>query len=94
VIVGWVAVRRRGPYWLPRHAWWMAGSYVGLLAAAASEITTRYLEWKVGFAGGVVLASVLVGAAGLWIMARRIPPLVGRIGPRRGPLESGSCDAR
>ena len=51
--------------WRPLHAYWMAWSYVGLLAAAASEVTTRVPEasfwWMVvGSSGAVILAGALV----------------------------------
>lgn len=75
VVAGVVPVRTRTPHWLPRHAWWMSGSYVGLLAAAASETSTRALGWSFGLE--VAVASTLVIAVGLAVMRRRLPPLTG-----------------
>lgn len=77
VVVGVTHARRRRPTgsWRPLHAYWMAWSYVGLLAAAASEITTRVPEssfwWMVvGSSGAVILAGALVIRA-------RLPRLLG-----------------
>ena len=77
VVVGWLPIRwgRRPPGWLPRHAYWMSGSYVGLLAAAASETTTRYLHWHFGLEVAVTSAVVIV--LGLLAIRRYVPPLVG-----------------
>lgn len=86
VIAGVVPVRTRTPFWLPRHAWWMGGSYVGLLAAAVSEITTRYLEWDFGLT--VALSSGLVLAAGLTFMALRLPPVLQRLSTSSGRVRS------
>lgn len=43
LLVGTIPVIRRKPadHWLERHAMWMAWSYAGLMAAAASEVATR-----------------------------------------------------
>ena len=42
LVAGVVPARRRnGPQWVGRHAYWMSGSYVGLVAAAAAETLTR-----------------------------------------------------
>ena len=67
VVFGATHARCRKPAvaWRPLHAYWMAWSYVGLLAAAASEVTTRVPEasfwWMVvGSSGAVILAGALV----------------------------------
>jgi uncharacterized membrane protein len=45
VILGWIPVRRRkDERWMRQHAYWMSGSYVGLLAAAAAETLSRIPE--------------------------------------------------
>lgn len=41
VAAGWIAVRRRRPGWRTAHARSMLWSYVGLLAAAVSELLVR-----------------------------------------------------
>lgn len=69
--------RRRPPGWLPRHAFWMAGSYVGLLAAAASETATRYLHWNLGAV--VVFTSGLIIVIGLAVMFRYIPRIIDQL---------------
>lgn len=80
VMAGWLPARRRGRSprrWLPRHAYWMCGSYVGLLAAAVSEVSTRYLDTPFGFT--VATASLVVFAAGVGMMARYVPRLLGSV---------------
>jgi len=66
------AVRRvpRGR-WIEAHAYWMSGSYVGLLAAAVSETVTRYMDWP--FGASVMAASLLVCAIGIAVMLARVP---------------------
>lgn len=72
--------RRRPPGWLPRHAYFMSGSYVGLIAAAASETATRYLDWD--FGALVALASGLVFAIGLALMFRTVPRIIAELRAR------------
>jgi len=78
VIGGLVPVRRRRPTgaWLTHHAYWMARSYVGLLAAAAAETVSRVPAspfWRmVGLASGMV---VLVGKL---VIDRTVPATLGR----------------
>lgn len=74
VLAGYVAARRRTPGWKVRHAYFMSGSYVGLIAALAAEILTR-TPW-LPFLGAVALASGAVFAVGLYLMFRIVPRLV------------------
>ena len=71
VLAGYVSARRRKPGWRIRHAYFMSGSYVGLLAALAAEVLTRTpwlpFLWAVGVASGAVIA------IGLYVMFRIIP---------------------
>jgi uncharacterized membrane protein len=76
--LGWRAARRRGPAWRLAHANWMLWSYVGLLAAALSEVATRlpiaraswtHFSIAVGLATGLVCA---VGAVLIHRAVRRI----------------------
>ena len=64
VVVGIVpAVRRRPANWVEHHYRWMTWSYVGLWAAAASEVTTRmpvFHFWWAVLAG--TLAVLGIGA--------------------------------
>jgi len=72
------AVRRAPPRgWLPQHAYWFAGSYVGLCAAAVAETFSR--TSFLPFWWAVLLASLAVFALGGWVMATQIPRAVGRI---------------
>ena len=79
---GWWAVRHRAPYWALRHGYFMAGSYVGLLAAAAAEVATRVPGWSFGPA--VAWSSAVVIALGLAVMARGVPRAVHRMAGRTG----------
>ncbi len=73
---GVVAVRFRVPQagWRYSHAYWMAWSYVGLLAALAAETLTRLFD--VGFWWLVALASGVVIAVGGAVIVRRVPRAV------------------
>lgn len=83
LVVGWLPAVRRRPRgrWVRRHAWWMAGSYVGLLAAAVSETATRFLDLP--FGATVVVASVVTIALGVAVMFWRVPRAVAPFVPRR-----------
>jgi len=63
-----VAVRR-GDDWLRKHYLWMTYSYVGLLAATASELLTRMPNAPFWWA--VLLASVAVFIGGASMIRRR-----------------------
>ena len=54
-----------------RHAYFMSGSYVGVLAATAAEIAVRLPGFP--FSTSVIGATVLVCALGGWVMNARIP---------------------
>jgi uncharacterized membrane protein len=86
--VGYVRLRRPPGAWRYLHATWMSWSYVGLLAAAASEAATRLPEspfwWMVLVASGVVLA-----VGGLLII-RLLPGAVERSAGRAGGATSVS----
>ncbi len=75
LIAGYIPARTRTPGWMPRHAYCMSGSYVGLLAALASEILTRVPGFSMF--GGVALASTVVILVGLWLMVRDFPRILG-----------------
>ena len=74
VLAGYVSARRRNPGWKIRHAYFMSGSYVGLLAALAAELLTR-TPWM-PFLWAVGVASAFVMVIGLYVMFRVIPRLV------------------
>lgn len=54
------AVGKRGRAWVDRHYYWMTYSYVGLLAAAASEAATRLPGVPFGPAVAVATGTVLL----------------------------------
>jgi len=73
---GTLAVLRRSPGWLVRHYYNMAGSYLGLLAAACAEVVARVppmrgliVNGTRGVALGVAIA-VLFVAIGLFVLPR------------------------
>ena len=74
VLAGYISARRRTAGWKIRHAYFMSGSYVGLVAALAAEILTR-TPW-LGFLPAVAVASGGVFSVGLYLMFRHIPRLV------------------
>ena len=74
VILGYTAALSRGPGWKVRHAYFMSGSYVGVIAALAAETLTR-TPW-LPFYGAVAVASISVIAIGLMLMFRFIPRLL------------------
>ncbi len=84
-IVGGVlpALRRRPRGgWIERHAYWMSWSYVGLVAAAASEAATRLpgspFWWM------VLLATLLVLVAGGRLIHTGVPVALRPFRPGRG----------
>ncbi len=74
VVIGYRAARRRRPGWKVTHAYFMAGSYVGLVAALVAETLTRTAVLP--FFTSVALASFAVTVVGVWLMVRLIPRLV------------------
>jgi len=82
LLAGYAAVRWRSPGWIPRHAYFMAGSYVGLLAAAVAEVASRVPGWR--FGPSVLLSSAAVIVFGVWIMRTSIPRIIGET-----PADSG-----
>ena len=74
VLVGYVPARLRKPGWKTQHAYFMSGSYVGLVAALAAESLTRYI-W-LPFFSAVAVISVAVIFLGVALMFRSIPRLL------------------
>ena len=73
VAVGVVYALLRVPKeaWVISHAYWMSWSYVGLVAAAASEAVTRLPTAPFWWA--VLLASVVVVGVGGWVISTTVP---------------------
>ena len=71
VVGGWIAALRRAPGWRHRHAYFMVGSYVGLVAGAVAEVASRVPGWS--FGPSVVGSSVIVIGIGLLLMWRLLP---------------------
>lgn len=74
VLFGYIPVRFRRPGWKVQHAYFMSGSYVGLIAALAAESLTR-TSW-LPFLGAVAVASISVIVLGILLMFRFIPRLL------------------
>jgi uncharacterized membrane protein len=74
VLVGYIPTRLRGPGWKVQHAYFMSGSYVGLIAALTAETLTR-TPW-LPFFDSVVVASMSVIFVGILLMFRVIPRLL------------------
>ena len=80
VIAGFLPVYRHQPAegWLELHLQFMAWSYIGLLAAAASEIAVRIP--KSPFWWAVIASSAAIIMAGALILAHNRPRLLARYG--------------
>lgn len=72
---GFLSARRRSAGWLIRHAYLMATSYVGLMAAAVAEVASRVPGWS--FGASVTVSSAVVMVIGFWIMFRTVPRIAG-----------------
>ena len=73
-LVGYLPARSRPRGWMPRHAYFMTGSYVGLVAAAVAEVAGRVPSWSFGWSG--FISSVLVTVVGVGWMLARIPRIL------------------
>lgn len=74
VIAGYAPTWHKGPGWIYRHAYFMAWSYIGLMAAAVAEVASRVPGWS--FGPSVVISSVIVIFAGIWMMRTTIPTAI------------------
>jgi uncharacterized membrane protein len=73
--IRFAAKRDRG---IPVHAHFMAGSYVGVVAAGASQVAVHVPTLASGWT--VVAVSLAVAAVGLTLSRRKIRPILGRMG--------------
>jgi uncharacterized membrane protein len=74
ILVGYLPARSKPVGWMPRHAYFMTGSYVGLVAAAVAEVASRVPNWSFGWS--VFISSVLVVVVGVAWMLARIPRIL------------------
>ena len=76
LLAGFIPARIKAPQgrWIFLHANMMAWSFIGLLAAAVSEITTRFLDYP--FGPVVLLSSCLVFLLGGLVNGRKIPKAI------------------
>jgi len=88
ILAGAVVAIRRRPDWVRKHYLWMTYSYVGLLAATASEVLTRIPSAP--FWGVVGLASIAVFVVGARVIRRKehasIAPFAQTSSAPRAPL--------
>ena len=96
LVAGIVPAWRRRPAgaWLERHYFFMAYSYLGLVAAAVAETATRVPAVRASaggptaaFWGAVAIASAGVFVLGSWAIRRRVEPT---LRPFRRPKRAGS----
>jgi len=80
VVAGFVPTWRKAPGWIYRHAYFMAWSYIGLMAAAVAEVASRVPGWS--FGPSVVISSVVVIVAGFWMMRKTIPHTISALPAR------------
>jgi uncharacterized membrane protein len=80
LIVGMIPVLTRRPKgsWLELHAAFINGSYVGLVAATAAEITSRLPGTENAFGAVVASTSILVIAVGVYLIRRYLPQSINR----------------
>lgn len=79
LILGMLPTRARpfAGFFVTRHAYFMAGSYVGVLTATAGEILTRIPGFP--FHIGVVIARSVVCSIGIYVMLDRIPGILRKL---------------
>ena len=74
VLFGYIPALLRSPGWKTQHAFFMSGSYVGLIAAFAAETLTRWISLP--FFAAVATVSISVILVGVFLMRRLIPRLL------------------
>lgn len=77
------AVRRRPANWVEHHYWWMTWSYVGLCAAAVSEVATRMPGFRFWWA--VLVGTFAVVGIGARLIRRNAGPVLSRFRPAATP---------
>lgn len=71
LLAGYQAARSRSSGWRARHAYFMSGAYMGLIAATAAEIASRVPGWS--FGASVFISSAVISIVGLAMMFRLVP---------------------
>jgi len=74
ILGGYLAAWRRLPGWKAPHGYFMAGSYVGLVAASVAEVASRVPGWDFGLS--VIISSALVILMGVLLMLKLLPRLL------------------
>jgi len=79
LILGMLPTRARpfAGFFVARHAYFMAGSYVGVLAATTGQIITRLPGFP--FAVGVFIARSVVCSIGIYFILDRIPGILRKL---------------
>lgn len=95
LIVGMVPVFTRRPKgrWLDQHAAFISGSFVGLVAATAAEITSRLPGTEANFGLVVGATTALVIGVGVVLIHRNLPQAIHRA-PDSFRLDSARKTAR
>lgn len=85
LVAGMVPVFTRRPKgrWLELHAAFINGSYVGLVAATAAELTSRIPGTENAFGPVVAGTSILVIAVGGYLIQRTLPGSISKASVRR-----------
>jgi uncharacterized membrane protein len=80
LLVGMVPVLTRRPKgsWLELHAGFISGSYVGLVAAAGAEVTSRIPGTEELFGLIVGITTALIIGIGISLIRRNLPNTIGR----------------
>ena len=80
LLVGMIPVFMRRPKgsWLQLHAGFISGSYVGLIAAAGSEVTSRIPGTDEIFGLVVSLTTALIIGVGIFLIQRNLPKAIER----------------
>ena len=81
LLAGMIPVLTRRPkgHWLAVHAGFISGSYVGLVAGAAAEVTSRIPGGGTGFSGMAAgITTVFVITIGVALIRRNLPISISR----------------
>jgi uncharacterized membrane protein len=83
-------IRRKPANWVEHHYAWMTWSYVGLWAAAVSEIGTRVPGFRFWWA--VLAGTLLVIGVGGWMIRSRADAVLAPFRPRVKPAASDASE--